>query len=171
MGNLTIIREHLLEAKRVAEFPPKDKLILVEVDRALAALTCKVEELEKAEKKALAALDEIESAEPIFTQLMPDPLDERSGLCGSLEDWEKLRAITAGTKLYAHPPLAVPNGFQLVPDTAMVGLVELVKEVVESHSDSESCEYQECEREPCLYCQDANKFISLLSTNEAEEQT
>jgi len=72
----------------------------------------------------IAALAEIESAEPlftvlmpepIFTVLMPDPLDERSGLCGSLEDWEKLRALTSGTKLYAHPPIAqaVPEGFKL----------------------------------------------------------
>ena len=75
------------------------------------------------------------------------------------------------TALYKHPPLAqaVPEGYQLVSDTAIAGLVELVNEVVKSHSDSESCEYQECELEPCLYCQDAAKFISLLSTTEKKE--
>jgi len=117
--------------------------------------------------KALAALDEIESAEPFawcFTDVNGKPIK----LTKNKSD-EDLRIYTP---LYAHPPLAqaeIERGTKF-SDTAIAGLVELVKEVVKSHSDSESCEYQECELDPCLYCQDAAKFISLLSTNEAKVQ-
>ena len=44
MSNIEIVREHLLEAKRIAEYPPVDKAILREVDAALAALDAEVPE-------------------------------------------------------------------------------------------------------------------------------
>lgn len=40
---------------------------------------------------------------PVATILPPDQLDERTGPWLSLEDWERLRALPAGTKLYAAP--------------------------------------------------------------------
>jgi len=43
-------------------------------------------------------------AKPVATVLPPDPLDERSGTWLSLEDWEKLKTLPPGTKLYAVPP-------------------------------------------------------------------
>src|SRR5690554_5144506 len=39
--------------------------------------------------------------EPVATILPPDPLDERTGPWLSLEDWERLRALPSGTRLYA----------------------------------------------------------------------
>ena len=136
---------------------------------------------------ALAALDEMESAKPNTYWVLFDASAEKKYIkkkaddgCLMFFDTEKeaqrAKARSAKTdykkiESYAHPPLAqaVPGGYQLVSDTAIAGLVELVNEVVKSHSDSESCEYQECELEPCLYCQDAAKFISLLSTTEKKE--
>lgn len=41
---------------------------------------------------------------PVATILAPDPFDERSGTWLSLEDWERLKALPPGTKLYAVPP-------------------------------------------------------------------
>jgi len=82
--------------------------------------------------------------------------------------WQAWIALAA---LAARAVGAEPEGFQLVPDTAIVGLVNLVNEVVASHRDRDSYEYEECELEPCLYCQDANKFISLLSTNSNKESS
>src|SRR5690606_31197076 len=41
---------------------------------------------------------------PVATILPPDPLDEREGPWLSLEDWERLRALPSGTRLYAAPP-------------------------------------------------------------------
>src|SRR5690606_3997715 len=38
---------------------------------------------------------------PVATILPPDPLDERTGPWLSLEDWERLRALPSGTRLYA----------------------------------------------------------------------
>lgn len=40
---------------------------------------------------------------PVATILPPDQLDERTGPWLSLEDWERLQALPAGTKLYAGP--------------------------------------------------------------------
>ena len=43
-------------------------------------------------------------AKPVASVLPPDPFDERSGTWLSLEDWERLKALPPGTKLYAVPP-------------------------------------------------------------------
>ena len=37
--------------------------------------------------------------------------------------------------------------------------VEMLQEVYDSHRDKESCDYNECEIDECLWCHEAGKVI------------
>ncbi|MED5608523.1 hypothetical protein VV867_12580 [Pseudomonas sp. JH-2] len=67
--------------------------------------------------KATRILADLLQQEPIATVLPPDPLDERDGPYLHLAAWERLRALPAGSKLYASPliqPGQAPAGMALI---------------------------------------------------------
>jgi len=47
-------------------------------------------------------------AAPVATVLISDPHDERSGPWFDSKDWDRLRELPPGTKLYAEPPTPTP---------------------------------------------------------------
>ena len=58
---------------------------------------------------------------------------------------------TTDTKLSASPPLGQP---------VTEAIRNLLEEVIRWHSDPESPEYNECEKDPCLWCECAKGLLA-----------
>ena len=44
-------------------------------------------------------------------------------------------------------------------------VIELLEDVMGLHSDKESCDYNECDTDPCAWCDDAKKVIDNIHKN------